>query len=204
MAEGDRAGALAAYRAGLAIRETLARRDPGNAEGQRDLSVSHDKVGDVLMAAGDRDGALAAHRASLGIRETLARRDPGNAEWQRDLSVSENKIGDVLLAQGDRDGALAAHRASLAIAETLARRDPGNAEWQRDLIVSYVKISENDLAEAPALLTRALDIAKKLEAAGRLAAVDAWIPGELTRRLAEHKKKRRSGRSSISGTAGTP
>ena len=55
-------GALAAYRKGLAIREALAARDPANTEWQRDLSVSHDKIGDVLVAQGDGPGALAAYR----------------------------------------------------------------------------------------------------------------------------------------------
>ena len=77
------------------MRETLAHRDPGNAEWQRDLSVSHDRIGDVLVAEGDREGALQSYRAGLAIRETLARRDPGNAQWQRDLIVSCWKISDA-------------------------------------------------------------------------------------------------------------
>src|SRR5262245_6203076 len=68
--------------------QRLAAQDPGNAEWQRDLSVSRDKVGDVLVAQGNGAGALAAYRASLGIRERLAAQDPGNAAWQRDLVVS--------------------------------------------------------------------------------------------------------------------
>ena len=45
--------------------ERLAQADPGNAEWQRDLSVSHNKIGDMLAAAGDRAGALAEYRADL-------------------------------------------------------------------------------------------------------------------------------------------
>ena len=186
VAEGEREGALTAYRAGLAIAEILARRDPGNTEWQRDLSVSHNKIGDVLVAAGEREGALNSYRAGLAIAETLARRDPGNTEWQRDLSVSHNNIGDVLVAEGDREGALTAYRAGLAIRDPLARRDPGNTQWQRDLIVSCVKIAGADPEAAPALLQRALDITRLLQSSGRLAPVDAWMPGELARMLAQH------------------
>ncbi len=189
VAEGDRAGALQAYRAGLAIAETLARRDPGNTEWQRDLSVSHNKIGDVLVAEGDRAGALQAYRAGLAIAETLARRDPGNTEWQRDLSVSHERIGDVLVAEDEREGALQAYRAGLAIHETLSRRDPGNTLWQRDLIVSCVKIADADPNAAPAMLARALDIARQLQASGKLAPVDAWMPDELARLLAEFTAK---------------
>ena len=75
----------ARYRAGLEIRQTLARRDPGNTRWHRNLSVSHDRIGDVLVAQGEREQALAAYRTGLGISQTLARRDPANTQWQRDL-----------------------------------------------------------------------------------------------------------------------
>jgi len=91
----------------------------------------------------------------------------------------------VLVAQGEREPALAAYRAGLEISQTLARRDPANTQWQRDLIISCAKISENDRSEARACLQRALDIARALEASGRLSPVDAWMPGDLARRLTE-------------------
>ena len=87
-AQGDLAGALKAYQDSLAIRDRLAKSDPGNAGWQRDLSVSYDKVGDVKTAQGDLAGALKAYQDSLAIADRLAKSDPGNAGWQRDLSVS--------------------------------------------------------------------------------------------------------------------
>ena len=140
--QGDRAGALAAYRKGLAIREALAARDAANTDGQRDLSISHEKIGDVLVAQGDGAGALAAYRKDLAISEALAARDPANTEWQRDLPAGHDRIGNVLVAQGDGAGALAAYRKGLAIRETLAARDPANTDWQRDLSVSHNKIGD--------------------------------------------------------------
>ncbi len=141
-AQGDLSGALAAYRAGLAIAEPLAARDPSRALWQRDLSVSHDRIGDVLGAQGDLSGALTAYRASLAIRERLAVQDPSHTQWQRDLSVSHERIGDVLGAQGDLSGALTAHRASRAICERLAGQDPSHTGWQRDLSVSHERIGD--------------------------------------------------------------
>ncbi len=81
-------GALTAYRDSLAIAERLAKADPGNAGWQRDLSVSYNKVGDVLVAQGNLPEALTAYRDGLAISERLAKADPGNAGWQRDLSVT--------------------------------------------------------------------------------------------------------------------
>ncbi|HNF63933.1 MAG TPA: tetratricopeptide repeat protein, partial [Rhodocyclaceae bacterium] len=170
-AQGDGPAALTAYRAGLAIRETLARRDPANTQWQRDLSVSHERIGDVLRAQGDGPAALDAYRAGLAIAETLARRDPANTQWQHDLSVSHTKIGDVLVAQGDGPAALKAYRKSLTIAETLARRDSGNAQWQVDLAVSYGMLGTTSalpVAERRAFLLRGREIQQRLKAAGRL------------------------------------
>jgi tetratricopeptide (TPR) repeat protein len=115
-AQGKLDEALKAYRDSLAIRERLAAADPSNTEWQRDLSVSYDKIGNVLVAQGKLDEALKAYRDSFAIRERLAANDPGNTLWQRDLSVSYHKIGNVLAAQGRLDEALKAYRDSLAIA----------------------------------------------------------------------------------------
>ena len=55
----------------LAIAERLAKADPGNAGWQRDLSVSHNKIGDVQREQGDLAAALTSYRASLAIAERL-------------------------------------------------------------------------------------------------------------------------------------
>ena len=66
------------YRASLAIDEALALKDPTNDGRQRDLSVSHDHVGDVLLENHDAVGALAEYEASLAIFDALASKDPTN------------------------------------------------------------------------------------------------------------------------------
>ena len=57
------ADVLPLYERGLAIRDRLAQADPGNAGWQCDLSVSHDRIGDVLVAQGNLAAALASYRA---------------------------------------------------------------------------------------------------------------------------------------------
>jgi hypothetical protein len=94
-AQGDLAAALASYQAALAIRERLAKADPGNVGWQRDLSVSDQRIGDVQQAQGDLAAALASYQADLAIAERLAKADPGNAGWQRDLIVSYTKLAGV-------------------------------------------------------------------------------------------------------------
>jgi hypothetical protein len=49
MERGNLVAALTSYQASLAIAARLAEADPDNAGWQRDLSVSHNKIGDVQM-----------------------------------------------------------------------------------------------------------------------------------------------------------
>ena len=93
--------------------ERLAKADPGNAGWQRDLSVSYNKVGDVLVAQGNLPRRSKPIATACAIAERLAKADPGNAGWQRDLSVSYDKVGDVLVDQGNLPEALKAYRDSL-------------------------------------------------------------------------------------------
>ena len=168
-AYGDLPEALSAYRASLLIRERLAASDGSNAGWQRDLSVSQNKIGDVLSAQGRLDEALSAYRACLLIFERLAASDGSNAGWQRDLSVSQNKIGDVLSAQGRLDEALSAYRACLLIFERLAASDGSNAGWQRDVAVTCLRIGAiseqmRDAADAGGWYAKAEPIIRRLTA----------------------------------------
>ena len=94
-AQGDLPGALAAFSEGSSIARRLAQVDPSNTEWQRDLSISHNKVGGARLAQGDVPGALATLSESLSIRERLAQADPSNAQWQRDLSLIRDVIDSL-------------------------------------------------------------------------------------------------------------
>jgi len=67
VAQGNLPEALKSYRDGLAIADRLAKADPGNAGGQRDLSVSYNKMGDVLVDQGNLPEALKSFRDGLAM-----------------------------------------------------------------------------------------------------------------------------------------
>ena len=102
-----------------------------NVTWKRDLSLSEDKIGDVLLVQGDPAAAGEIYRAALTLREQLADADPANAEWQRNISVSHNKIGDALKVNGDLKGSLESYLAAYAIAQTLVRNDKRDARGLR-------------------------------------------------------------------------
>ncbi|HUD59697.1 MAG TPA: TIR domain-containing protein, partial [Acetobacteraceae bacterium] len=163
--------AWTAFQATASVLSLLAKQDPDNADWRHNLSVSHDRLGDVLSAQGDVPGALADYRAGMAIRARLAAADPDNAEWQRELSISHVKLGDVLSALGDLPGALADYRAAMTIRARLTDADPENAEWQRDLSISHVKLG--DVFRAQGDLPGALaDYRARMAISARLAAAD--------------------------------
>ena len=119
--------------------QRLSERDPGNTRWQRDLSISHHNIGDVLRSQGDTAGALTAYQAGLAIAERLSERDPGNTGWQRDLSVSCWKIGEMMEAEESEEANAWWRRAHDKLAELkaegrLAPMDEQYLAWLRQKI----------------------------------------------------------------------
>ena len=111
-----------------------ARRAAAENGDERDLSVSFERVGDVLVAQGNLPEALKTYRDSLAIRDRLAKSDPGNAGWQRDLSVSFAKLAGVSRKMGASADALSALRQGQAIIARMTQVSPDNAVWKKDLV----------------------------------------------------------------------
>jgi tetratricopeptide (TPR) repeat protein len=130
--------------------EQLLRADAGNADWQRGLSVTRDRIGDVLVMQGKLPEALKSYRDGLAIRERLASADPGNAERQRDLLLSHEKIGDVLAVQGKLPEALESFRSQRTIAERLAKATPDDAALQVGLSLSHERVGEALMAQGNA------------------------------------------------------
>ena len=56
----------------------------GNAEWQRRLSLSWQRIGDLRQTQGNLTAAVDAHTAGLEISQQLVSRDADNLDWQRD------------------------------------------------------------------------------------------------------------------------
>ena len=167
---GDSVSALRALVRARDAGLTKAAADPGNSQWQRNLSVSHQRIGNIEQARGNLAAALTSFQTGMVIAQKLAAADPGNSEWQRDLSVSHNKIGDIEQAQGNLAAALTSFKASIAIAQKLTAADPGNSQWQRDLSVSHDRIgaieqAQGNLAAALTSFQAGMAIHRKLAAA---------------------------------------
>jgi hypothetical protein len=120
-------------RGSRAIRNRLARADPGNAGWQRGVLRS------CRRRAWWRDGRA--------IRDRLAKADSGDAGWASDLSVSHSKLAsvfcDVLVEQGNLPEALKSFLDGRARDQRPAWRRPTPATpgWQHDLSMSHSKLA---------------------------------------------------------------
>ncbi|WP_298624127.1 hypothetical protein, partial [uncultured Zoogloea sp.] len=99
------------------IAQRLAQAEPQRADYQRDLSVSYERLGDLMTALGQGDEARDYFLKRLAIAQRLAQAEPQRADYQRDLIVSL-----VRIAQTDPPHAVEHLRRALDIALALQAR----------------------------------------------------------------------------------
>jgi tetratricopeptide (TPR) repeat protein len=123
------------YDKSLSIAKKLAAHYHDNNQLQRDLSASHEKIGDLLEVQENLDGAFQAYHDSLLITQRLYDDDPEKVDIQDDLALEHENIGGILLKQGNPQAALDHYQRSLAIREQLADEDPSeDVLWSHDHI----------------------------------------------------------------------
>ncbi len=88
---GNLAEAFGDYQASLAIRERLAKADPGNAGWQHDLAVSCGRVALIEVQQGGRDDALKAFQRGRNIVLLLMQRS-ADATLPKDLAWFESQM----------------------------------------------------------------------------------------------------------------
>jgi len=93
--QGNLAEALKSFRDGLAIRDRLAQADPGNAGWQRDLAVSHERMGDVQRDLNHPAEAQTAFEQALAIYESLLMSNPENTYFLVSSTVPLMRLGDL-------------------------------------------------------------------------------------------------------------
>jgi tetratricopeptide (TPR) repeat protein len=124
------------YQQSLTIRERLAQAEPDRADYQRDLSISHNKLGDLYQALGQGEQALKLYQQSLTIAERLAQAEPDRADYQRDLSISYQRLG-ICFAKLDRSKEAAASlEQHLQLALDVYQRSPGQVDAVVDLAIA--------------------------------------------------------------------
>jgi hypothetical protein len=86
---------LKSYEEGLAIAERLAKSDPGNAEWQRDLAMSLERLILMHKQSGDNEKARDELRQGQEIMARLTKLSPENAQWKKDLAWFGGQLADL-------------------------------------------------------------------------------------------------------------
>ena len=137
---GQTTEALDFYQKALAISERLAEADPENAQVQNDLSVSYERLGDVVAAVGPDERGARLLPEGPGDPPALGGGRPQECRGptQPDASATTNS-GRSRCRSGQKTESLDFYQKALPIRERLAEADPKNAQAQRDLGFSLRK-----------------------------------------------------------------
>ena len=93
----DAGRALASFEQSLEIAERLYAQNPADAQAARDVSMSHERLGNLYLRRG-QDGAgraLASFEQSLVIAERLYAQNTADAQPARGVVVSHRRMGDL-------------------------------------------------------------------------------------------------------------
>jgi len=95
LAKGDLPDALRSVRAGLNVRDRLAKSQPDNAVRRRDLAGSHADAATVLARQGEAGEALDELRKARAIIAELAAQSPQDAQAQKDLGALDAELAKL-------------------------------------------------------------------------------------------------------------
>ncbi|RFU49687.1 hypothetical protein D0B32_07905 [Paraburkholderia sp. DHOC27] len=149
-------------------------------EWQRDLALSHNRIGELLMTQSNLAGALGEFQQALHILEPLASSSPDDLQVQRDLAATYSNIGNVQKKQGNLAVALVEYQKGIQIADTLLQRNPNNPDLELDIAANHLQLGDimsdrNDLSNALAEFRLAMTGAEKV--ASRQQAENEETPG---------------------------
>ena len=186
---GEMEKALESASADLAIIEELLRASPDDRDRRIDLALSLYNIGDVHHRRGEYQKSYESFsRCSVITREVMAE-ESGRTSWQRLFGKCLHSLGDALAMLGRTRIALVNYRLGLVIAEGLSEEDPSDIGLLVDVMLGHTSVArlydEGAIFryEAQLHLKKALKIAQELEASGRLAPRQAWLPAEIRESL---------------------
>jgi eukaryotic-like serine/threonine-protein kinase len=138
---------------------------------QRELAITHNKVGFVMQRMGETKSAIESFERGLSITMVLAEKNKDDSLAQRDLSASYAYLGHAHAARGDNARAVDFLKKSTSIDGQQAVADPHNVLAQRGLMQSLGTMA--DLTAKMGTPDDALSLVEDMvEIAERLVAVD--------------------------------
>ena len=116
--------------------EQRAKAHPERADYLRDLSVSCERMGDLLRGLGQGEQARQYYQKALENWERLIRHEPDRAEYLRGVCIPYDRIGDLLRDLGQGEQARQYYQKELENWERLIRQEPERADNIRGPLTS--------------------------------------------------------------------
>jgi tetratricopeptide (TPR) repeat protein len=153
-----------------------------------ELSLVHQRLGQVYASAGDKPTGLNHLLLALENAQKLADENPENLELRNELSVSNNLLGNFYFDDKNLIEARKYYAADLKISHELADADAKNSEYQIGLAKSMLNAAhaEMDVREN---LTSALTIMNELSKENDLKPADANFKNTLETEFAALPKQ---------------
>lgn len=137
----------------LVLAQQLQQQNPESIQSNLDLSVAHERLGELHVYLGHPQQARTHYEKSLSICEQLKQSHPEDTIILRDLAISHDKLGDLLLQQSQPQTALEQFQKALKIRRSLATQ-PQITDLDRELAVSFQKLGDVNLRLSEARVAR--------------------------------------------------
>ena len=145
MTQGDLGEARRLFGESLDIRQRLAESDPDNAAWQRDLMVSHYKLGGLHQTAQEFDRAIEQYRLGVAVLERLIEQKKLVEASRRELAILRRKVQQcelTLMAIGDWENVLAQPAADLPLLLTTRCTELAKQKRSADVAQAAAKLQE--------------------------------------------------------------
>ncbi len=126
----------------LQLREKLYAKDKNNTTFQRDLSISYNNTGRILLKKAATHDAMHVFTQALNLRKNMLNKDEENPLMIYDYSLSLLHVGDVCLAQNNQEKALEYYYNAVELRTQLSQKYSGKASFFYGLAVAYDKCAK--------------------------------------------------------------
>lgn len=130
------------YRKALAIRQSLVRDDPQNADRKFALAVCYGQTANTLMARGKEPESLVFYKNALEIYESLVASAPAAPKFRSGVAQGYFDLGFVNFELRDTAAARAFYEKSLEIREGLFAETPQDADYARNLAITLKRLGQ--------------------------------------------------------------
>lgn len=139
---GRTSDARQSYERSLDLLRTAAAARPDSMYISRDLSLTMQRLGDLLWRMGERDAGMKLHLDAKRRILDERRKHPEESMFQGDLGVACDRLSDMMLAAGDTLGALRESAEGEGSATQLFLQDPQDPGKRRNAMVGAAKTAQ--------------------------------------------------------------